>query len=166
DHALRLAVSLGNEAIASMLLENGARPHDSPAGAECDRKYSTPLLIAAAIKGRADMIKAILERSPSLVNSVAESTGNTALLYAVKHHQPGAVDALIEAGAGLNARDCDGVTALHAAARSPDYLPILRMILTRGADVDAIDRLSTTLLFVAVKNGNKVGINELVSAGA
>ncbi|CAN0384847.1 unnamed protein product, partial [Ectocarpus sp. 12 AP-2014] len=87
--------------------------------------------------------------------SVAESTGYTALHYAAKHSQQGVIDALIEAGADLEAEGDLGVgTALHVAAESPDSEATLLALLRHGAKVDPIRNGSETPLSVAVKARN------------
>lgn len=120
----------------------------------------------AAIGGHVDIIETIIERDPSLVNSIAESTGNTPLLYAVEHRQFGAVDALLEAGADIKACGKISMTALHVTARCPDFERTMRTLLRRGAEIDAEGHKDITPLGVAVQRGNSVGINMLLSAGA
>ncbi|CAM9676369.1 unnamed protein product, partial [Hapterophycus canaliculatus] len=128
--------------------------------------WTESALDLAAIWGHTDVIKVIIERDPSLVDSVAGSTGCTALLYAVKNHQVAAFDALVEAGSNLEACDKDNDTALHIAARSPDNEPILRTLLRRGANKDAEGRENMTPLVVALKFENSVATDILLAAGA
>ncbi|CAN0033377.1 unnamed protein product, partial [Scytosiphon promiscuus] len=172
---LLIAAREGHAGILRLLLDAGASVdrrlsvdtaihHD--AHTEYEAVETECALDLVAIGGNVDMIKAIVERDPSLVNSVAQSTGNTALLYAAKHHQAGAVDALADAGADLEASDKCCRTALHVAAGSRDDEQILRTLLTRGAEKDAGGRNYETPLSVAMKRGNTVGTNVLISAGA
>ncbi|CAM9194080.1 unnamed protein product, partial [Hapterophycus canaliculatus] len=120
----------------------------------------------AAIGGHVDVINAIVQRDPSLVNSSAEGTEKTALIYAANHQQVGAIDALVEARADLEARDTKGRSPLHVAAGSPECEPTLRVLLKHGANVDALDQNSLTPLCLAVGRGDQSAVDILVSAGA
>lgn len=211
---LRLAASLGHEAIVAMLLRRGADP--DPSGAfSYDEQSSTPLLLAAtaghagivgllldagasayrrlqsdkadgvglggyitvetesaldlaAIGGHVDVIRAITQREPSIVNeATAESTGYTALHYAAKHNQARSINALAEAGANLEAQDdLQGGTALHAAAETAECAATLLALLQRGANVDPVRHGNETPLHLAVEAGNEVAVKTLLSAGA
>ncbi|CAM9963819.1 unnamed protein product, partial [Ectocarpus sp. 6 AP-2014] len=120
-----------------------------------------------AIGGHVDVIDEIIKRQPSTMSSVAESTGYTALHYAAKHSQLGVIDALVEAGADLEAEGGLGVgTALHVAADVPDSEATLLALLRHGAKVDPIRNGSETPLSVAVKARNVCAAKALVSAGA
>lgn len=101
------------------------------------------------------------------MNSVAESTGYTALHYAAKHGQLGAIDALVEAGGDVNA--LDGVrngTPLHAAIGFRDCEATLLSLLRHGAREDSTRKDKKTPLCVAVAVRNRVAVDTLLSAGA
>lgn len=210
---LRLAVSLGNEAMVSLLLDLGANAdaNDKWSGEE----LSTPLLIAAdsghagivgllldagasvrprirrvpeydhdvyqelivsesaldvaAAEGHVDVIKAITRREPSVVNgpSPGPQSGYTPLHYAAKHSQIDCIDALVEAGADLEAKagtHCG--TALHAAVESPDCEATLRALLGHGADIESKMSEDVTPLGFAIQLGNVAVATSLVAAGA
>ena len=210
---LRLAATLGNEAVVSALLRRGAEP--DPCGVFAyDEHSSTPLLLAAraghagvvgllldagasayrrlqsddtvdengsltvetesaldlaAIGGHVNVIKAICQREPSIVNgATAESTGFTALHYAATHNQIGSIEALAAVGADLEAQDdVLGGTALFAAVESPDCrAATLLALLRHGASVDPVRFGDETPLHVAVEAGNEVAVKTLLSAGA
>ncbi|CAN0033270.1 unnamed protein product, partial [Scytosiphon promiscuus] len=148
-----------------MLLTHGARPDDSPDGFDLDEGYSTPLLMAAR-EGHVGIVRLLLDAGASAGRRLSTtSTGNTALLQAVKHHQVGAFDALVQAGADLEIPDIDGSTALHAAAESPHNDAILRRLLELGANVDRENRKGLTPLYLAVELGDNVMTDMIVSAG-
>ncbi len=67
--------------------------------------------------------------------------------------------------ATVNAREADGTTALHWAARA-DNLPMVRLLLNAGAAADVANRYGVTPLSLAAANGDAAMIEALVSAGA
>ena len=75
------------------------------------------------------------------------------------------VQAMIDAGADVNAKDNDGFTRLHAAAKdgNAEMIPVL---VKAGADVHAKDNICWTPLHWAAGNGKAEVIPVLVKAGA
>lgn len=128
---------------------------------------SVSALHLGAIKGHVDVIKEITKREPSIVNLVAECTGYTALHYAAKHRQLDAIDALVEAGADLEAEgSVGGGTALHIAAESAYCEAIVLALVGHGAKIDPVRDGNKTPLFAAVRRRNVCAAKVLVSAGA
>jgi hypothetical protein len=82
--------------------------HDGGAG-------EGPLHCAAA-RGRTWMVGKLLELGADK-NKAARMTGWTPLHLAALNGTPGCVEALLEVGADTGARDCEGNTPLHLAAR-------------------------------------------------
>lgn len=68
---------------------------------------------------------------------------------------------LIEAGASVNSRDCDGRTLLHCAARNP-YKEAAESLLSNGADVNAKDNTGCTPLMMAAAYNSNAAIAELL----
>src|SRR5512145_331775 len=98
-----------------------------------------PQIISAAFGGDAEWVRAILERDPSQTEARDDFLGSTPLIIA--SHRWGTqrgfrevVEALLEAGAQVNARErASGTTALHWAAEAgnPELIDILA---DKGAD--------------------------------
>lgn len=76
-----------------------------------------------------------------------------------------ALEKALANGGDANARDADGTTALHWAARA-DRLDAVRALLAAGADATAQDRYGVTPLQLAAVNGNAAMLGLLVAAGA
>ncbi|CAM9767201.1 unnamed protein product, partial [Hapterophycus canaliculatus] len=178
---LLLAAKAGDDEMVRLLLDAGAsagrrlsveKPRVEEPGSEdghftdVETMKTESALDLAAIGGHVDTINAIIEHDPLSINSVTESTGNTALLYAVKHDQLGALTALAEAGADLEVRDEDGNTALHIAIISPLCDTILPELLRFGAKVNPTNRDGLTPLCLAVEEGHGAATHLLVSSGA
>ena len=75
------------------------------------------------------------------------------------------VDALLEAGADIDARDQYGQTALMNAARRGDA-PLVRLLTGRGATLDHTAKFGLTALMLAVINNHTEVVRLLVAAGA
>lgn len=76
-----------------------------------------------------------------------------------------AVAALLEKRAGINARQADGMTALHWAAYHDDAEAV-KLLLQAGADAKAANRYGVTPLSLACVNGNAEVVGLLLDAGA
>ncbi len=73
--------------------------------------------------------------------------------------------ALLEQGAGVNAAEIDGTTALHWSVRQDD-LETAQLLLRAGANVKAVNRYGVTPLSLACRNGNGAMVELLLKAGA
>ncbi|WP_372807242.1 ankyrin repeat domain-containing protein [Pontiella sp.] len=93
------------------------------------------------------------------------SDGTPPIHPAVEHRLEGAVKALLDAGAGVDARDLTYRTPLMRAAEA-DALPIVRLLLAAGADVNAFDRRGDTPLHYAVRKRSLEGTRLLLDGGA
>ena len=83
------------------------------------------------------------------------------------------VEALLDAGASVNAISDGGITALHTAVSQTDrsHYPaafelIVDRLLRAGADVNAIDESETSVLGAAAREGSFTTVAKLLSAGA
>jgi ankyrin repeat protein len=75
---------------------------------------------------------------------------------------------LVAAGAAVNTKDKNGLTALHYAARraSPSRVSIVQTLLAAGADADATSNTGETPLSLAACNVWPAAVTLLLSAGA
>jgi uncharacterized protein len=98
------------------------------------------LLLGGALDGRAGHPG----RSGSL-DETAPPYNWTALHVAARDGDVGRVQALLDGGAGLEAREHLGRTPLHIAVQW-GHLEVARLLLDRGAHVNAVDRWKITPL--------------------
>lgn len=91
--------------------------------------------------------------------------GTTPLLDAVRSHRLDVIDAVLRAGAGVNAGDGYGTTPLMIAASNGD-MPALDRLIEGGANVNAQDAQGTTALMFAAGVGEKEAVKRLLAAGA
>jgi ankyrin repeat protein len=172
---LQLAALNGNAAMIEKLVKAGADPN-APLSASGD----TALMLAART-GTTDAIKVLVETGAN-VNAKESWGGTTPLMSAVAERHPAAVRMLIERGADVSARSnfvaaANGrgfegrtpsaprpgqaveefasgwLTPLMFAAREGD-LESARLLVTAGADVNAIAADGKDALGLAVFNGN------------
>src|SRR5580765_6019254 len=172
---LQLAALNGNAAMIEKLVKAGADPNASltPSG-------DTALMLASRT-GTTDAIKVLLETGAN-VNAKETWGGTTALMAAAAERHPAAVKMLIDRGADVSARSnfvaaANGrgfegrtpsapqpgqaveefasgwLTPLMFAAREGD-LESARLLVTAGADVNAIAADGKDALGLAVFNGN------------
>jgi ankyrin repeat protein len=87
------------------------------------------------------------------------------LIEAAKEPDKLAVRALLKQKVDVNARDGDGATALHWAARWDD-LESADLLIAAGADVNAADDLGGTPLWVACAEASASMVDRLLRAGA
>jgi ankyrin repeat protein len=91
--------------------------------------------------------------------------GTTALHWAAQREQSDKVNALISAGANVNAGNRYGVTPLLLAVTTGNA-PITQALLKAGADVRAIAPGTGSVLSMAARTGNPEVIKLLLAAGA
>jgi ankyrin repeat protein len=89
------------------------------------------LLLAAAI-GRTDLLKSILDRDGSVVDTVDER-GRSALYHAVRNNRLAAVKLLVERGADVNRCDAVGIAALHRTSQQCSD-ELIRYLIDHGAN--------------------------------
>jgi ankyrin repeat protein/beta-lactamase regulating signal transducer with metallopeptidase domain len=89
------------------------------------------LVLAAAI-GRTDLLKSILDRDGSLIDTEDER-GRTPLYHAVRNNRLDAVKLLVERGADVNRSDMVGIAALHRTSQQCSD-ELIRYLIDHGAN--------------------------------
>ncbi len=123
-------------------------------------------LMRAAYSGHNDIFQLLLDKNADV--NARDGKGTTALMRAADWGNKEIVQALLDRGADINAKDNTGHTPLMYASGSDnlvDYssfddnglmkeeklLPVVRLLLDRGADVNAKDEGNATAQSIAVK---------------
>lgn len=141
--ALHWAVHRDDFELVTLLLRAGAR-----ADAATDLGV-TPLALASA-NGNAEIVAALIEAK---ANANAVVTGEPVLIAAARSGSVAAVDALLRAGAAVDAREeARGQTALMTAA-AHRHAAVTALLLKRGADAG----LRSSVAQQWVMRGNRYG---------
>jgi len=166
---LYLACVNGSAAMIEKLVKAGADPNAAVTLGET-------ALMTVARTGKVDAAQVLLEHGAT-VDARENWRGQTALMWAVAEHHPDMVRVLIEHGADVNARSAiqhwerqvtaeprdkwlppGGLTPLLFAARE-DCLECARILVERGADVNAQDPDGIgTILSAAINGHYDIGI--------
>ena len=125
-----------------------------------DGRGETPLMYAAVV-GSADAMRLLLEHQAD--PNVKNQSGSTALIWSVT--QTAKVRLLLEHGADPNLASNKRRTALLVAAMSDDSAEIVRLLISKGADIHATDFLKTTSLKAAAFGNDTQTIKLLIDAG-
>jgi ankyrin repeat protein len=170
-------------AVVALLLERGARPSGAAlvAAATANGSEVFRLLVAhgADVKAVAPRVltaamRANCQSCVDLVIDLVDRGGlNATLLMLAPFGEARGLSTLLARGADANARmanarpDIAGRTPLMLAASS-DFVPVdtVRMLMARGADVDAKGPLGETALDLARRNGHTPVVDLLLQAGA
>ena len=124
------AIQKADNAAVKRLLDGGANPNARDAA-------GTPALMAATLYGGVDGVKLLLDRGAD--PNGADAAGATPLMWAIPDLAK--VKLLVEHGAGVNARSTNlQRTPLLVAASYPGTVEILRVLLSKGADIHAKDK--------------------------
>jgi len=97
--------------------------------------------------------------------AVAGAQSDLRLIEAAKSGNHQQMRTLLRQRVDVNAREVDGTTALHWAARADDAQAV-SLLVQSGAAVNAANRYGVTPLFLASTNGNAAMIETLAKAGA
>lgn len=140
-----------NDSIAvKLFMEAGMDPNVNVDG-------GTPLMVAAA-KNRVEIAKNLIEKKANV--NAKDKEGSTPLIFAIVGDPKGsasteAVKLLLDNNADVNIhRTHDGFTPLMAAVAKND-LTIVKLLLAKGADVNAKSKDGITALIVAAASDNK-----------
>lgn len=123
-------------------------------------------IFEASVLGKVDRIKEILQSSPARVSEHAPD-GFTPVALAAFFGQPAAVQALIAAGADVNAaaKNALKVAALHAAVAG-GKLEIVNAVLEAGADPNAQQQAGFRAIHEAGTKANRALAELLLAHGA
>jgi uncharacterized protein len=137
------------------------------ASVDAIREQLDPLdVFEAAALGDEPRLRELLDAEPALVSSYS-GDGFTALHFAAFFGSAGAVDMLLDRGAGVDAfgRGWMTGTALHSAV-SRKRSDIARRLLEAGANPNARQSAGWTPLHSAAHNGDVASLDLLLAAGA
>jgi ankyrin repeat protein len=182
--ALEAALWSGEDEMVQLLLERGALPDfgthvfrcDVPAVSKAidadasllEERFLRPtytLLHVAADLSDAGLIKEFARRGVDPCE--VDADGHAPLRLAARN-EPAleALDALLDAGADVNAASKTGITALTAAVRFDECMPTVARLLERGADPSQAMKDGTTPLMKAASNRLPDAIRLLLKHGA
>ncbi|KAF3067231.1 Ankyrin-1 [Daldinia childiae] len=162
---LHLAAKMGSLRMVHILLENSADLEARNANEE------TPIFVAVANR-HADMVQMLLKRGAKASHATRKQT---LLHYAVSRGEFAITEHLLNSGIKINAKNSDKHTALHLADID---LPILRLLVSRGANITArsyhgrtaLERLPAMRIYVAklelaASRFHQAEVNKLLEQG-
>jgi ankyrin repeat protein len=158
--ALHWAAYRGDAASAIALIRAGAHIN-------ARNHYGVTPLALAAQQGSAPVLNLLLEAgvNPNDPMHVVNS-GETPLMHAARSSKVDAVEALVRAGANVNAKETwNGQTALMWAAAEGDSA-MVSALLKMSADLRARSNGGTTPFMFAVRKGDKRTVQAMLAAGA
>lgn len=172
DEALTYAASIGASALLAALVEAGASI-DATAHREY---YDCDILMLAVFHRRRSTVSTILNTPilSVLIKGACDTSGITALHLAISKEDNETAALLVESGADIHAtyrvNSVEGElienrTALHLAA-SQGNLPLVNLLVTHGASIDARQSNNLTPLILAASNGHLPIVLFLLQAGA
>jgi ankyrin repeat protein/mono/diheme cytochrome c family protein len=127
-----------------------------------DGRGNTPLMGAAALNNRVEVLQALLDAGADL--HATNEAGANALLRAATFEDKTRL--LIARGADVKAHSRFGNTALILAARKPGNSRTVKLLLEHGADPNATNVLGASPLMAAAAAGDLDSARALIEAGA
>lgn len=121
-------------------------------------------LIEALKRHDEAQVRALLQQRLDV--GAAQPDGTTALHWAVHRDDRRAVDALLRAGAKVNATTDAGVTPLWLACQGNAAAGTVQQLLTAGANPNLIPESGDTPLMWCARAGNLDGVKALLARGA
>lgn len=154
SESLYAAIRSNDLAKLQSLLKSAGNPNLA------DDHGATPLMYAATA-GSYEAMKLLLERGANV--NARNQFGSTALMWAASDLKR--IRLLVEHGADVNAASKQGRTALLLAAMNDHSAETLRYLISKGADVKAVDGLRQTALLAATAANDTEATRLLVYAG-
>ncbi|RYP47734.1 hypothetical protein DL768_006270 [Monosporascus sp. mg162] len=132
-----------------------------------DNYQDTPPHLLADYNGPADKLKCLLSKVPD-VPAMHDKFGQTLLHLTILQRNWESVKVILEyPAADVNAKDINGETPLHMLLKSPNTPnDILKLLLNKGANVNAQDNDSQAPLYEACVSENVGAARILLEAGA
>jgi uncharacterized protein len=118
--------------------------------------------LTVALQGNARNVARVLLAHPSIDINAANPAGETALMMAALKGDLAGAQGLLEHGARVNQ---PGWSPIHYAATGPQP-QLVRLLLERGADIDAASPNGTTPLMMAAQYGSEDSVSLLLERGA
>lgn len=148
---LYYAASFGHVACLKILLEFGTDPSSYLSG-------HSPIEIAGR-NGHAACVKVLIRFGADVED--AGLRGVTALNSAVAGGHMECVIELLDAGADIQGRNMNEDSPLHVATLLPNPVPMLRLLLKKGADVNVVNRQGHTPVRMAIANASALAVDAL-----
>ena len=154
--ALMYIVRQGEMDVVKLLVEHGADIH-----ARDNTIYFKTLLMNAAKNGHTGIVKYLVDLGADL--NALDSSGSTALVWAIIGEHTDMVKYLVDLGADINARGIRGRTALMWAVMGEDT-DIVKYLVEQGASINIQNKYGETALTIAEEEGNQDIIDILRTA--
>ncbi|RYP54685.1 hypothetical protein DL768_000621 [Monosporascus sp. mg162] len=149
--ALHAAADGGHTAVVSLLIGKGA-----DVKARNDEKWATPLHWAAR-RGHEGTVRRLMEHGAEI--AARDKSGMTALHEAAANGRDGVIQFLLDQ-IDIGAEDDQGATPLHWAAAGGHEVATA-LLLSKGANAQAVDKEGRTALHYAAEAKNTSGTNAL-----
>ena len=162
---LHIAAERGDVAKMQELVDKGANVNAPVRSSEeMNSDWGDTPLHLAVRDGKIDAVRYLISRGADV--KAANDRGVTALHLA--SHHPQVAEALIAAGAKLDAIDAQGRTPLQWAAFDPEdqQARVVALLVKAGAPLNARDHQGSTALSYAISAGNADAAYALVKSGA
>ncbi|SLM37659.1 Ankyrin repeat-containing domain [Lasallia pustulata] len=122
-------------------------------------------LLLAAYYGECTAIQRLVNEGDIDIRGASRAVGATALFLAVERSHAAVVQALLDAGVDVNAKDSRGQSSLHRATRRESE-GLMKLLLRNGAEVDCKNDEGRTPWSANVRSLNKRLLDILIEAGA
>ena len=148
------AVNVDNADSVSRMLAAGLDPN------QLDPRGQPALLVA--LQGESLKVAKVLLDAKGIQVDIRNHAGETPLMMAALKAEVDAANALIAHGAAVQK---DGWTPLHYAATGGSAA-IVKLLVAKGATIEARSPNGTTPLMMAARYGNEEAVDTLLAAGA